>query len=258
MPTTESYRQEVLRRISNGYRPIKQGKVTYSINGFSFHLKVKTGISNDYPFNINDTVLSADYEVYICGDHNLFYIIPIDIIKKVHSDPNAMGDRHHPGYSIIHIMPDVDELLYAAPAQTIDITRYKNNFSFPIPPIHIPIAQPADIGLYSQFSEGTPTQVLTNRYERNVEARRACIKHYGAKCFICKFDFEKVYGSVAKGFIHVHHRVPLSEIRSNYQVDPIKDLVPVCPNCHAVIHLYGECLPIEKVQLFLLNRIPLV
>ena len=246
MPTIEFYRQQVLLRISNGYQPIQEGRVTYSINGLIFHIKGKAGSGNDYPFNINNAVLGADYEVYICGNSNLFYVIPIDIIRQVHSDPNAMADRHNPGYTIIHIRTDVNELLYAAPAQTIDISSYRNHFSFPVSPAVI-------IGLHSQFLEGNLTQVLTNEYERNVEARQACIEHYGAKCFICDFDFEEVYGSIAKGFIHVHHIVPLSSIRSSYQVDPIEDLVPVCPNCHAVIHLRGECLTIQEVRLFLLN-----
>jgi len=35
----------------------------------------------------------------------------------------------------------------------------------------------------------------------------------------------------------VHHLVPISKIGKKYRVDPIKDLRPVCPNCHAVIHL---------------------
>ena len=46
----------------------------------------------------------------------------------------------------------------------------------------------------------------------------------------------KVYGEIAKGFIHVHHLIPLSEIKENYQVNPKTDLIPVCPNCHAMLH----------------------
>ena len=32
------------------------------------------------------------------------------------------------------------------------------------------------------------------------------------------------------------HIVPLSEIGEEYVVDPIRDLVPVCPNCHMALH----------------------
>ena len=72
-------------------------------------------------------------------------------------------------------------------------------------------------------------------------ARRKCLEHYGFTCAVCDFDFAGVYGAIAKKFIHVHHKIPLSEIGKEYVVDPIKDLIPVCPNCQlftwATLHL---------------------
>jgi len=78
--------------------------------------------------------------------------------------------------------------------------------------------------------------VLANRYERDPRAQAKCIGHYGTTCFLCGFDFEAVYGQELAGFIHVHHLEPLSNIRGDREVDPIKALRPVCPNCHAVLH----------------------
>ena len=49
-------------------------------------------------------------------------------------------------------------------------------------------------------------------------------------------DLVKIYGDIAEGFIHVHHLVPLSAIKEDYQLDPVNDLLPVCPNCHAMLH----------------------
>jgi len=87
-----------------------------------------------------------------------------------------------------------------------------------------------------EMHEGEPISVELNKYERNREARLLCIKHYGAKCAICGFDFGKVYGDEFKGMIEVHHKKPLYEIKKDYIVDPINDLIPVCPNCHSAIH----------------------
>lgn len=84
--------------------------------------------------------------------------------------------------------------------------------------------------------EGSVTTVKVNRYERNQEARRKCIEIHGCQCKVCGFDFEKVYGEAGKGLIHVHHVVPISSIKEQYQIDYEKDLIPVCPNCHAMIH----------------------
>ena len=86
------------------------------------------------------------------------------------------------------------------------------------------------------YPEGSRQRVLVNKYERNTKARKKCIEHFGVVCKACDFDFEENYGEVGEGFIHVHHLKPVSEIGETYQVDPINDLIPVCPNCHAMIH----------------------
>lgn len=87
--------------------------------------------------------------------------------------------------------------------------------------------------------EGGKRTVSVNAYERSADARAACIEAHGSKCAICGFDFGEVYGPEFQGFIHVHHRVPVSTIGARYKVDPAKDLVPLCPNCHAIVH-YGN------------------
>lgn len=84
--------------------------------------------------------------------------------------------------------------------------------------------------------EGIKEQVVVNKYERNPKARQICVNYYGYNCKVCDLNFEKEYGDIGKDFIHVHHIVPLSEIGEEYKIDPIKDLRPVCPNCHAMIH----------------------
>lgn len=87
--------------------------------------------------------------------------------------------------------------------------------------------------------EGGKRTVTVNSYERSAEARAACIEAHGSRCAICSFDFGEVYGPEFQGLIHVHHRVPVSEVGEAYKVDPEKDLVPLCPNCHAATH-YGN------------------
>ena len=99
----------------------------------------------------------------------------------------------------------------------------------------------------AEFTEGTRTQVLVNRYERDRNARDACIAHFGAKCVACGLDFGVKFGLLGEGFIHVHQKVPVSEIGANYVVDPVRDLIPVCPNCHAMIHRRNPPLTLEEL-----------
>lgn len=96
--------------------------------------------------------------------------------------------------------------------------------------------------------EGAKKQVVVNAYERNSKARQKCIECHGTKCFICNFDFEKIYGEIGKDFIHVHHIKPLSEIKENYIIEPTKDLIPVCPNCHAMLHRKNPAIKIDDLK----------
>lgn len=97
------------------------------------------------------------------------------------------------------------------------------------------------------YSEGALSRITVNAYERKSVARAACLEHHGYACAACGVILSEIYGEVAKDFIHVHHLVPLSEVEEGYEVDPIKDLRPVCPDCHAIIHRTDPPMTIEAV-----------
>jgi 5-methylcytosine-specific restriction protein A len=98
------------------------------------------------------------------------------------------------------------------------------------------------------YPDGAVARVAVNRYERDPEARRACIAHRGTSCAACGFSFEVTYGEVGADFIHVHHVVPASQVGSAYQLDPLTDLVPLCANCHAMAH-HGVSSPRSEAEL---------
>jgi 5-methylcytosine-specific restriction protein A len=96
--------------------------------------------------------------------------------------------------------------------------------------------------------EGAVRRVSVNAYERSGVARAECLRHYGCKCTVCGAKLSDAYGEVAHGYIHVHHLRQLAEINSEYRVDPIADLRPICPTCHSIIHLKKPPYTIEEVQ----------
>ena len=98
------------------------------------------------------------------------------------------------------------------------------------------------------YYEGATKQIFVNVYERNSKARKKCIEHYGVNCSICNFNFSEIFGDLGKGFIHVHHLKPLSEIGELYHLNPISDLRPVCPNCHSMLHRQVPALSIEELK----------
>ncbi|HHX3401758.1 HNH endonuclease [Klebsiella aerogenes] len=95
---------------------------------------------------------------------------------------------------------------------------------------------PDELQTKSEFVEGAAVQVMVNRYERDRQAREAALRYHGTRCQVCGLDMAKRYGDIGQGFIHIHHLVPLSEIKQDYRLDPKTDLIPVCPNCHAMLH----------------------
>jgi 5-methylcytosine-specific restriction protein A len=103
------------------------------------------------------------------------------------------------------------------------------------------------------YIEGGTKSVLVNRYERNPAARRACLDAFGSVCAVCGFNGEENFGEAGAGLIHVHHKIEISQVGREYEVDPLRDLVPVCPNCHAMIHRRRPAYSIEEVQRILGN-----
>lgn len=115
----------------------------------------------------------------------------------------------------------------------------------------VEVSLPEEVNI--DFFEGAKKNIIVNMYERNKKAKIKCIEEHGTTCVICGFNSEDIYGIEAKNIIHVHHITPISEVGCEYKIDPVNDLRPVCPNCHAVIHRNNGCDEIEKVRL-MLNR----
>ena len=87
------------------------------------------------------------------------------------------------------------------------------------------------------------------RYERDPLNRRIALEIHGTVCVVCGFDFEKFYGKRGQGFIEVHHTLPLSLSGEQQPVNPQTDLLPVCSNCHRIIHRRRDkVLTIEEMK----------
>lgn len=107
---------------------------------------------------------------------------------------------------------------------------------------------PEEVSDPEAYLEGTSKKISVNAFERNAIARKKCLEYYGYECQVCKFDFEKQYGQLGKDYIHVHHIIPLVKIKKEYKVNPITDLIPICPNCHAIIHRTKPALSIDTLK----------
>lgn len=98
-------------------------------------------------------------------------------------------------------------------------------------------------------AEGEVSQVTINKYERSRYNRALCLKFYGFKCRGCGDLLEEKYGPMGIGVIHVHHIVPVSQMGNSYRLNPIKDLIPLCPNCHNIVHRKNPPIEISELRL---------
>ncbi len=99
-----------------------------------------------------------------------------------------------------------------------------------------------------KYFEGNPVEVRQTRYEREPKARKACLDRYGYSCKACAIDFEQRYGEIGREYIHVHHIEPLSSTGTRRKIDPIVDLIPLCPNCHAMIHKLPDRQTLDELR----------
>ncbi len=107
---------------------------------------------------------------------------------------------------------------------------------------------PDEVDSNQNYSEGKTKQVTVNSYERNQLARQECIEYYGLNCQVCEFNFHEKFGKLGQDFIHVHHIIDISTIGKEYSVNPITDLIPVCPNCHAMLHKQKPAYSISELK----------
>ncbi|MDV4344137.1 hypothetical protein HL657_13375 [Methanoculleus sp. YWC-01] len=100
------------------------------------------------------------------------------------------------------------------------------------------------------YSEGRVRTYTSTRAERNPRLRQAAIRIHGYTCAVCEFNFETVYGDWGRCFVEVHHVHPVGELQGKERdVDPAKDLVVLCANCHRMIHRrHGVTLTIDELQ----------
>lgn len=106
------------------------------------------------------------------------------------------------------------------------------------------------------YLEGEKKEKISIIKERNPLARKKCIELKGTTCEICGMNFKEKYGEIGDGFIEVHHIIPISKIELEYEVDPEKDLIPVCSNCHSMLHrrFGGDFLTVNELKERIRNK----
>lgn len=87
--------------------------------------------------------------------------------------------------------------------------------------------------------------VVKERSAKIIKAFKAQLTDFS--CSICGFSFENVYGALGAGFIEAHHTIPIATLTAQTKIS-ISDLVPVCSNCHRMLHRSNPPLSMKKLH----------
>lgn len=214
----------------------KKRTLTEEVKSLSSKFDVKESSMADYIYAFKHMMNGSEYQRTINYNATRYYLENILIDFGYTNFSNALSalEKH------IHYYEKLQNITMKKQRSLLDefSTKRVKKIDFPYP----------DEIEGKDLYEGIKKQITINAYERSSQARQECINKYGYKCIICNFDFEKNYGDIGKNFIHVHHIKPLSEIDEKYKINPIEDLRPVCPNCHAMLHKRKPAYSIKEIQ----------
>lgn len=140
-------------------------------------------------------------------------------------------------------MPRIGELL------TVTDDMLNAQIQTIVQPVDLQNSAPVDSDLPMFEAQLSTVELTLTR--RNSEAREACIAKHGWNCAVCEINFEQTYGSIGKDYIHVHHIEPLAYANGIREVNPVTDLIPICPNCHAMVHRTDPPMSISALRTLL-------
>jgi predicted HNH restriction endonuclease len=159
--------------------------------------------------------------------------------------------------------------LLAAPVPMVSLIRSFPNWRYPNYPrsyatVESPLAEKivdfiartdsviVDDSFHSSvIVEGTPRTTSVVQYERSKKARERCLEHWGYSCVVCGIEFGEIYGPDFMNFIHVHHVEPVASKKKAYRLSPVRDMRPICPNCHAVAHRSEPPFSVADIKRFM-------
>ena len=116
-------RESVLSKIAQRARFSSSGRSMYAVGSVQVHTRYCAG-TGKYKFNINPNTLRADYELWICGSEEDWYLVPIRVIRAMYDHPNAYPDRLHPEIRVVSVDTSDHSAIYASPSIKQDLRPY--------------------------------------------------------------------------------------------------------------------------------------
>ena len=124
----EATKSRVLQTIAGSKTYTNIGKARYRVGGTEVHVRYKSKPSHgtSYPYNINPNTLRADYELWVCGESDGWYLIPMREIRLIYKDPDAYVDRRHPDILVVTVDVASHTVVYGSGGKSLDLRQHRN------------------------------------------------------------------------------------------------------------------------------------
>lgn len=226
---SQAAKEQALRRVFGSENWKKTGRAKFSAGGPEVHTRYCSPSSSDsdqYKFNINENTLSADFELWVCGDDKNYYLIPMNVIEEMYNHPDAYTDSYHPNMTIVSVYTDKHEAMYARGSTKIGLEKYHRaildgNGLDRSTPVAEDASEPPERTKYETYRILRDTQIARKVKEEN--------RH---KCQLCGKSIELADG---RAYAEAHHVKPLSQGGP----DSRDNIICVCPNHHVKLDYYA-------------------
>lgn len=211
------------------FREFLEKTYTADIDGFMAYAETELPQVLRIYFNVQCN------EVYELRDRRMLQ----DARSRVQTDPALREVNDASGSRLSQVLRKYADFLQSKYFQEKFPTKKK--------PKHIP--PPAQKPQPRELTEGAKKHVESERAWRNPQLRAQCLDYYGYQCQCCGIEFDKIYGETGNKFIEVHHLRPISSYDDEHKLDPLKELIPLCSNCHSMIHhLKDDEMTLKKLR----------
>ncbi len=129
---SDKAKYRVLEKIADGQLILDAGRAKKRIGVEVVHYRwnsIDRNRPEHFKFNINNNTLTANWELWICGSEDLYYLLPIEVIKEMYHDPDSYADNTHSSQNIkvVSVNTSNNTVTYASGSKQIDIKAYRDS-----------------------------------------------------------------------------------------------------------------------------------
>jgi len=120
-------REAVLRKVAGNRSPAPLGHAKFRVGEWTVHTRFcgeDSSRPDKYKFNVNPNTLSADFELWMCGHSDCYYLMPIPLMRHMYDHPDAYPDRHHPAFRVVTVDSASRGVMYARGGESINLRPY--------------------------------------------------------------------------------------------------------------------------------------